>query len=150
MSRSNVPGGLDGSFGLAEAQRFVAAKGDTAMPFQLSPAPLLVGDFGVRLTHVSVRNGAVKFIVPLLSVWHHTAFLDGEGLVLRLAPSQLEIDDVLAPHIDDEFAIDLMFAPVDASDEDPAAAGAIKSAAAVPSMRLPFDDERIGASLFPG
>ena len=78
---ASVAGGVQG-FNLASAQRFVSARGDTAMPFALEPAPLIDGAFVVRLTHVDVRNGAVLRVRPLFAVWHHTAFVDGVALVV--------------------------------------------------------------------
>ena len=148
LAWSNVAGGVESSFELATAQRFCAARGDTSMPFQLTPPPLIDSDFGVRATHVTVRNGAVREMVPLFSAWHHASFVDGDALVLRLASSQVEVSDALAPHVDDEFAIDLMFAPDEDSDENQAERSRLQRAQA--SLRLPQDDERAGGVLFPG
>jgi hypothetical protein len=63
---------------------FSTRRGDSSMPFQIEPAPLVDGDFSLRVAHIDAgERGVTKR--PMFSAWHHTAFIDGEALVLRLA-----------------------------------------------------------------
>lgn len=87
---ASVAGGVNG-FQLASAPHFLPTRGDAAMPFALEPPPLLDGAFVARLTHVDVRGGVVQRVRPLLSVWLHTAFVDGVALVQVRARRSLAV-----------------------------------------------------------
>jgi CRP-like cAMP-binding protein len=118
---------------------FSTRRGDSSMPFQIEPAPLVDGDFSLRVAHIDAATTVTKR--PLFSAWHHTAFIDGEALVLRLASSQFDVRPEVRGEIDDEFALDLIFA---------AEEGGAQSQSLRPSvLRLPTDVERCGESLFP-
>jgi CRP-like cAMP-binding protein len=136
-------GGGGGAVPSAERLRalphYSAARGHTSIPLQMEPAPLLDGDFTLRATHIGVVDDAVVARVPIFSAWHHTAFVDGIGLVVRLASSQFDVSEALQSEIDDEFALDLIFAAEDGA----------RSAALRPQLlKLPTELDRCGECLF--
>jgi CRP-like cAMP-binding protein len=117
---------------------FSTRRGDSSMPFQIEPAPLVDGDFSLRVAHIDAgERGVTKR--PMFSAWHHTAFIDGEALVLRLASSQFDVRPELRGEIDDEFALDLIFAA------EPGVSQSLRPTV----LKLPTDVDRCGECLFP-